>query len=91
MVDQISADKGWTLDYILSLTYRQVAMIYERLWDRKSWEIELSIASNPFCGSDDESDTSADGFNLLDGTTDEGLQDIASQLNIPIKTRKARS
>lgn len=35
---------------MLGLTYRQVACLYERYWDRQVWDLEVQAAMNPFGG-----------------------------------------
>lgn len=83
MVDQMVADKGWTLEYVLALTYRQFECLYERMWDRKTWEIEVTIKTGPFGGGDDEKDKPE----AIDATTDGGLAYLTQNLGINVKKR----
>lgn len=41
IIDQLTADKGWSLEYTLCLTWRQTEALYERYWDRKIFELQL--------------------------------------------------
>ena len=51
--------RGWSLEYALALTYRQVGCLWERYWKRKTWEIEVSIKTNPMAMGEGDSPSSA--------------------------------
>lgn len=88
----MTSDKGWSIEYIISLTYRQFDCIFERMWARKSWEIDLAIAMNPFGGGgeDEENEEQADSFDeVFHADTEEGMAHAAQSLGIKIKTRVA--
>lgn len=88
----MTADKGWTLEYVLSLTYRQFACLYERLWARKGWEIDLSLAMNPFVSREEKPDApEASDVVHHDASTADGFLAAASALGIPVHTRVVES
>lgn len=77
------------------LTYRQVACLWERYWDRKVWEFKQAARLNPFFSEKPESGQhrpkekdgnqykSADKVDL----TGDDAMDIAAQYGIKIKHR----
>lgn len=86
MVDQITADKGWSLSYVLDLTYRQFECLYERMWDRLTWNIEVAIKTGPFGGGEEP-----DKATHIDATTPGGLAHVSQQLGISVKQRPMKA
>jgi hypothetical protein len=66
MVDCLTSDKGWTLEYVLALTYRQFACLWERYIHRKEWDIDLAIKLNPFASTDGDDGSSASNKSHVD-------------------------
>jgi len=65
------------------MTYRQIACLWERYWERKVWNIEVGILTNPMASMEGEEggDSAEPG---IDATTDEGISKLES-LGLPIK------
>ena len=71
----------------MSLTYRQTAAIYERYWERKVWEIEVGVVTNPMASfDDDKKETGVTPLNndVIDATTDEGISQLI-KAGLPVK------
>jgi hypothetical protein len=81
MVECLS-ERGWTIEYIESLTYRCVACLWERYWDRERYKIELAVKMNPFGGGSGKKDDPNTTY--IDATTDEGWDKLVSD-NFPVK------
>jgi hypothetical protein len=67
------------MEYVLGLTWRQIDCLWERYWERKMWELEINILTNPMAGDGGESDVPT-----IDATTDEGLSALVG-MGIPVK------
>lgn len=91
MVDCITGDKGWTLEYVLALSFRQVATIWERYWDRTMWKLAQQAKMSGLgllgggSGSGDSGLTgSPDSEKFIDATSDDGIMEMQAR-GLPIK------
>lgn len=77
---------------MLGLTYRQVACLFERYWDRRVWDLEVQAAMNPFAGEkkDGPEDSMEEIFNqpAINITDPGGEAFLANELGIKVKRRK---
>jgi hypothetical protein len=77
----------------MALTYRQVACLMERYWDRYEWTLEVEAMMNPLGGGEDEDEGDSDSLvqvfkqPAIDATSDSGLAYLESEMNIPVKRR----
>ena len=74
---------------MVSLTYRQIACLWERYWERKVWDIEVGVITNPMTSFKKEGE-SADGeesfspSDTIDATTDDGIAQLEG-MGLPVK------
>jgi hypothetical protein len=78
LIDLISTDKGWSIEYCQRLTYRQVWFFIERYWDRKALEVAQAVHLNPFTSGKEK------GKADIDATGDGGLAQLRA-MGIPVK------
>ena len=95
MVDCITGDKGWTLEYVLALSFRQIATIWERYWDRTMWKLaqQAKMSGLGLLGGGTSSNTSSgesgltdssDSAKFIDATSDDGIMEMQAR-GLPIK------
>jgi hypothetical protein len=85
-VDLITTDKGWSIEYVLELTWRQVYALVERYWHRRSLEMALAARMNPFYspeGASAEGQPASSGP-TVDATSMDTVQDLMMQ-GFPVK------
>ena len=96
MLDIISTAKGWSIEYTLFCTYRQIACLWERYWDKQVWDFKQQARLNPFYKEKPQSELEKSlGGNqkYVEGTQDFDLsgddaEATLHQLGIPVKHRK---
>jgi hypothetical protein len=71
---------------VFSLTYRQTACLWERYWERKVWDIEVGVITNPMTSFKKEGESSAPS-DAIDSTTESGVSQLIS-MGIPVKVTK---
>ncbi len=79
MLDFISSDKGWTLEYCNELSFWQVMTLWERYWTRRQLEIHIIVKTSPFGSSEPEKDP-----NTIDANSDDGWAKLATA-GLPVK------
>lgn len=79
----------------MRLTYRQVACLWERYWDRHIWGLEVQTAMNPLVEKKDEAsyDSLEEIFNqpAIDITAPGSEHYLEQELGIKVKRRPKRS
>ena len=63
----------------MNLTYRQTACLLERYWERKVWDIETNVITNPMASFEDDKKEA-----MIDATTDASITQLQQAL-LPIK------